>query len=301
MTGPVTVAYRRGETAMGTPSEEFLDAGKNPPNGVIVHYHLPERPEGEVKLTILDAGGAVIREFSSEADDPPRVPKEAGANRFVWDLRYPKPPALEETERERARKAKDPYSQLLEGTLGPRAVPGEYGVRLTVGDATLTAPFTILPDPRLPAGPEELRAQFDLKLAIRDRLGEVHGAVNQIRRVRRQVEGWAERAEEGDGHREVAAAAKALGEKLEALEREFIQSDVDRPQPGLTRLKEKLTALSNMIDESDDAPTRGAYEVFELLSGQVETCRDDLRRLLDSDVRAFNDLVRARELPAVAP
>ncbi|MDQ6909056.1 MAG: glycosyl hydrolase, partial [Chloroflexota bacterium] len=57
MTGPVTVAYKPTEAANGAKTEEFYDAGKNPPEGVIIHYFLKEKPTGVVKLSILDADG----------------------------------------------------------------------------------------------------------------------------------------------------------------------------------------------------------------------------------------------------
>ena len=49
------------------------------------------------------------------------------------------------------------------------------------------------------AGMEVSQAQFDLKLAIRDRVSEVHEALNRIHRIRAQVEGWEERARASDG------------------------------------------------------------------------------------------------------
>jgi hypothetical protein len=54
-----------------------------------------------------------------------------------------------------------------------------------------------------------------------------------------------------------------------------------------------------MIDESDDAPTRGAQEVFALLSGQARERRADLDRLLSADVAAFNAEARTAKVPAV--
>ena len=87
MAGPVTVALRARETPMGTQEFDFLDAGKNPPNGVVIHYYLKSKPDGDVTLRILDASGNEINAFSSEGDDTPRVPVAAGANRFVWDYR----------------------------------------------------------------------------------------------------------------------------------------------------------------------------------------------------------------------
>src|SRR5256714_8574860 len=125
LTGATMATIRRKKKPDGEMVDEYLDAGKNPPDGVIVAYFLKQKPEDEVKLTFLDAGGKEIRTFSSEEkngqrsgiqdaaagasdeipgaggviksekkDDEkkePRVAKEAGAKRLLWDLRYPDP------------------------------------------------------------------------------------------------------------------------------------------------------------------------------------------------------------------
>jgi uncharacterized coiled-coil DUF342 family protein len=147
---------------------------------------------------------------------------------------------------------------------------------------------------------EDLRAQFELKLAIRDRLSEVHEAVNRIRRLRKQVEEWEERAKAAGKVDEIAEAAKGFKETLEALEREFLQVDSDKPQPGPTRLREKLVALSSMIDESDDRPTKGAYEVYELLATQLAERRARLDRVLQEELRQFSDRLVQTGVPALA-
>src|SRR6266571_4813707 len=115
-TSAFIVAFRQQEKPSGEKVDKYLDAGQNPPNGVIVHYYLKEKPEGEIKLSFLDADGKEIKVFSSEekkaeqtrqeeagAGDKkkkdekkePRVPKEAGANRFVWNTRYADPVKIE--------------------------------------------------------------------------------------------------------------------------------------------------------------------------------------------------------------
>ncbi|HLZ22369.1 MAG TPA: hypothetical protein VKQ30_09620 [Ktedonobacterales bacterium] len=294
LTGPVTVAYRPRELASGATTQDFLDAGKNPPNGVIIHYALAEKPESEIKLAILDAEGKVIREFSSKSEEPPHLPAEAGANRFVWNYRYARPTALED-----ATKKADASARLMEEATAPRALPGEYTVRLTVGETIATEKFTVLADPRLPATAADLRAQFDLKLAIRDLVSELHQGVNQIRRLRKQVESWGERAKAHEGTEHLSEAASSLIQKLTAAERALVNLDLDTPQPGPNRLKEKLATLSAMADESDDAPTQGAHEVFVLLQEQTRTELAQLRTLIAEDVTAFNEAVRASELPPV--
>jgi photosystem II stability/assembly factor-like uncharacterized protein len=300
MTGPVTVAFRPTEAPTGAKVETFLDAGANPPDGAIIHYWLRDAPSGEVKLSFFDAEGKVIRELSSASDQTPRVPTRPGANRFVWDLRYAGPTPLVDRPSVTAERAQAEAT----GT-APRALPGAYQVQLSVGDATFRQPLQIDADPRLPVTAEDLRAQFDLKLAIRDRISAINELLNQIQRTRRQVEEWEQRARSVDpGKSEigaVVAAATALRERLDAAEAAIIQVSVDKPQPGPNQVKEKLVTLSAMIDESDHAPTQGARAVFEQLASQVEEAQSNARQLLAQDVARFIELIRAAGIPAIVP
>ena len=100
---------------------------------MIVHYWLKEAPRGDLTLTFLDARGRELRAFTSrssamathddaagstaeaasseevgvttapaeaDGDEEPRPTKDAGANRFVWNLRGPAATKLPETRAE---------------------------------------------------------------------------------------------------------------------------------------------------------------------------------------------------------
>jgi photosystem II stability/assembly factor-like uncharacterized protein len=337
MTGPVTVAYRAQETPQGTTVEKFLDAGSNPPNGVIIHYTLPEGTQGEVTLRILDAAGNEVRKFTGKADaqpdgavedatptsgeapgagkgespeapaqapepkqdeekgqDGPTVPVAAGAHRFVWDLRYERPTPLEEAGKTTRRLA------MMDEGIPPKAAPGEYTVELTVNGTTQRQTFRLLKDPRVAASEEELRSQFELKLAIRDRVSELNEGINKLRRMRAQIEATEERAKAGGGNEELAAAAKALKEELKAIEGSLMLVEADKPRPGPSKVKEKFAALAGMIDESDDAPTVNAHAVFTLLSEQTEEQLAKLHHIVTEDAVGFNNLVKRAEIPAIS-
>ena len=292
-TGPVTVVFHHRETDTGVDAEDLLDAGKNPPNGVIVHYYLKEKPEKAVTLRFQKADGTLLRSFSSEGEEKPRVPVKPGANRFVWDLRCEAPTKLE------GDKQMGPYGPVDVGVTAPRAPSGEYQAQLVVGDQTYTQAFTIVKDPRLPVSEEALAEQFALRSAIRDRISEIHETLNQLRRVRKQVEAWEERAKGGDGQERLTEGAKKLKEKLTAIESELINVNADKPLPGPNRIQEKLVTLSSMIDESDNAPTQGAREVYAQLAEQAQQQRTALKSALEEDVAAFNDLVATLKLPPI--
>src|SRR5918912_31216 len=330
MTGPVTVAFRRVETPSGAFQEKFPDAGQNPPDGVIIRYWLRDKADS-VRVAILDGQGNEVRSFTNKPEKKPGgeaqpaaeagetqptaegevqqvtaeeevsseeeaeeqapwAPNEAGMNHFTWDYRYAKPVKVE-------GKSRGAREEALENVGGPRALPGDYRVRLTVGDQTLEEAFRLVADPRLPVSAESPKAEFELKLAIRDRTSETNTAINQIRRLRQQVEEWEKRA--GD-RAQIKDAAKSLKDQLRGVEAELINVDFEKPRPGPNRIKEKLDPLSSMIDESDDAPTRGAYEVYDMLRAQVETQLGRLRELVDGPIKSFNELIQSQGVPPVA-
>jgi photosystem II stability/assembly factor-like uncharacterized protein len=317
LTGPVTVAYRRVETPSGAVQEKFLDAGQNPPEGVVIHYWLRDKVDS-VRLRILDAEGNEVRAFTNKRDKPSEAPPsegevqqatgeeevtesepegdgpwattEPGMNRLVWDYRFEKPVKIETGSRGSREEA-------LENVGGPRAIPGTYQVELKLGSEASTERFQLLPDPRLSVSATEIRAQFELKLAIRDRTSETNTAINQIRRIRQQIEYWEKRAAD---RRSICDAASALKDQLAPIEAELINVDFEKPRPGPNRIKEKFDALSSMIDESDDPPTRGAGEVYEMLRGQLDAQLVRLKEVIDGPLEAFNELIRSEQLPHVA-
>ena len=265
-------------------SNAFLDAGKNPPDGVIVHYYLKDKPQGEVTLTFLDARGNEVRTYSSQPKGKDtRVPAEAGANRFVWNMRYP--------------DAHDvPGVDMMPDALaGPVALPGRYQVRLSVDGQSSTQPFEIRKDPRVAGSDADLAAQFELLSRLRDTISETHDAINHIRTVRDQVDGWATRADKA----EVTEAAEALKEKLSAIERELIQPEAANPRAFPSGINDKLTALSGMIANSDTRPNRQSREVSDKLQGEVNQALNRLQDLFEVDLARFNQQLARIGVPAV--
>jgi photosystem II stability/assembly factor-like uncharacterized protein len=291
MTGPIVIAYQQKETATGEKTEEFFNAGKNPPNGVIVHYMLKDAPEGDVTLSFLDAQGNMLREFSSkdqgdakDEDKEPKLTKNAGANRFVWNFRTAKATKL--TEKKGGR---GDYS--IEG---PVVAPGTYQVQLKVGDQTLTQSFNVTKDPRVATSQADLQKQYDYLINVRNKISAVHGAINRLRDLRTQTEAWQKRT---DG--KLSETAKALGEKLTAIESELIQVKSDDPRSFPSRLNAKIGALAGFAEAADYAPTQQLQEVFVDLSKRADAQIEALKNLEAGDIATFNETVNQAGLGAI--
>ncbi|MCI0390455.1 MAG: glycosyl hydrolase [Acidobacteria bacterium] len=299
-------AYRvPGSGGFSTPG---MTVGANPPAGAVTWYYLKDKPKGEVTLEILDGAGKLVKKFSSRAPEgtpvaPPvedgfpsggggaaRVPAEKGLNRFVWDLRY-------------SDANRFPGLIMWAGnTLGPRAVPGTYQVKLTIDGKPMTESFELKKDPRIATTQEDFQKQYDLLTKIRDKLSETHSAIIEIRDIRRQVDDYAKRVAGQPNSQPIADAAKSLNAKLASIEEELYQTKNQSNQDPLNypiKLNNKLAALAGVVASADAAPTDQSYAVFQDLSGRINAQLEKLKQVMASDVPAFNKLVREKDVPAV--
>ena len=318
MAGSVGYAYREVETPTGEKTERLLDAGENPPNGVVVHYWLEEAPAEDVTLAFLDADGREIRSFTSrreaaadgskapaspgtggEEPGPQEAPpepageeepcptKNAGANRFVWNLRGRDATKLPDN------KGRGGTAEML---AAPRMPPGAYEVRLTAAGRTLTQRFEVVRDPRVPATDDDLREQYAWAKKSHDLLTRVHDAVLVLRDVRAQAQGWAERV----GAARVKDAARAIVGTLTAIEGELIQVRADDPRMFPSKLNSRLAAIVGLIEYSDAAPTQPLRELCEDLAGRIQAELAKLDRCLAEDVAAFNALCFDEGIAAIS-
>jgi photosystem II stability/assembly factor-like uncharacterized protein len=294
------VAYTETKGAYGDTVLNFLDAGANPPEGVIVTYYLREKPSSDITLSFLDAQGQLIKAYSSKASDNAtanktpelRAPAEAGMNRFIWPMRYPE-----------ARLV--PGDKLLtDKVVGPLAPPGPYQVRLDVNGTTQTQTFALLKDPRVAAGQADFDAQFALLLQIRDKLSTTHDAVNTLRRIRQQVDEWTQRAAGHSGADAVSQAAQTVKDKLATVEDALIQVNYRGARDRLNlpaKLNAKLAELPSVVAAADFAPPQQVYEVFNHLTEHIDQQLQQLQEIIDKDVAAFQRLLDTHKIPAIVP
>ena len=306
MVGSVGYAYRQIETSTGEKKEQLLDVGENPPGGVIVHYWLKEAPAGDLTLTFLDADGRELRTFTSRrepvaaapapspagaaggeepgpqaappepvGEEEPHPTTDAGANRFVWNLRGRDATKLPDN------KGRGGTAEML---AAPRVPPGTYEVRLALGDRTLRQRFELRKDPRVEASDADLREQYVWARKAHDLLGSVHQAVLRLRDTRTQAEAWATRVQVPT----VRDAAHAITRTLSAIEAELIQVRAEDPRMFPSKLNSRIATMVALIDYSDAAPTQAMRDLCEQLAARIQDELGKLDRCLQQDVQRFN-------------
>ncbi|HET7322310.1 MAG TPA: hypothetical protein VFI96_07450, partial [Longimicrobiaceae bacterium] len=250
----------------------------------VIQYWLGQ-PAEKVKVEILDAKGAVVRTYASEAKkdsakagedeeeggwrrgpEPPT--NDSGLNRFRWDGRYPGATTFDGMIIWSARPER-----------GPKAPPGEYQVRVTAGGHAETRSFQLRMDPRLEGiTPADLQAQFALASEIRDHESAANEAVIEIRQLREKLDA----RHEATSNRARLQAVDSVRARLTELENELYQTKNRSGQDPLNfpiKLNNRIAALRRSVETGDARPTDAAYEVHEELSARLKEILGRLERV----------------------
>ena len=264
--------------------ENGLAAADTPaPAGVSAERPQPATAKGEETAGEEKGQG-------EEEERQPKIPTEAGLNRFTWDMTWPA-----------ARRFPGLIlwnNELVE----PLAVPGRYQARLTIGGETLAQPLEIRKDPHSQASQQDLEAQFQFLQEIRDKLDETHEAVRRIRDVRSQLDGLKKLLGKDDAMKPVLDAAKDLDKKMTEVEEALYQTKNKSRQDPLNfpvRLNDKLNGVAGSSALGDDRPTDQAVRVKNELTAAIDTQLAKLRTLWDGDLARFNQLAREKGVAAV--
>jgi len=255
--------YRQRRVRGGGDGVTYSSPGAN------IFYYLPDTLAGELQLKILDKNDVVIRTFTSlikKSDDDKKdepdmatgfssratsslLKKSVGLHNFKWDMRHEGSWDKEATSN---------------GRNGPFVVPGDYKVQLIANDKVIEESFSVLIDPRLEqAGVylEDLIAQEELALEIRDFQSEAKKTAEKIKEKIEEIEKLSERKRK---------KRKEDFEKLSELKDQFITKDGRYQQPMLLS---QISYLSSMVNRADQLPGRDAYNRFDELKTQFEELR----------------------------
>jgi Sortilin, neurotensin receptor 3, len=331
---PATAVRVRWDNDQETPLPPETPAGKNPPDGAIFYYYLKSPASGELTLEIHDAKGNLVRRFTSatppEDKTPKNVPdywfgplpvlsKNAGLNRFVWDLRYDSPAALnysyygnmldyvEYTLSDHAIPQETPREQ----SLGPLVTPGQYEVTLSGPDAKVKVkqPLTVTLDPRVHVSQADLELQLDASKRITAGLQSSHDAFNAAAALRvalaerqksleRLTAGTAESSGSSQpGHvappktassepsKDAADALKDFEKKIVAVqEGNFVA-------PGVGPVNRDLARILFMVQVGDGAPSDSAQAAIDESCHTLENNLAAWRKLLTDALPSVNALL----------
>jgi photosystem II stability/assembly factor-like uncharacterized protein len=264
-------------------------AGKNPPSGANVYYLLSKAADSTniVKIDFLDARGAVLRSYASDAKKGPLATK-AGLNAMQWDLRGESPTPLVGV-------------QTFGGPSGGALVtPGKYTVRLTAGVLVQSQPFEVHLDPRANISVAEIAARDTLSRAIVARVREIHESVLRLRDVKEQIDKVVDRTKDTDQGAAIGAKGKALTGKIGGVDPKLTTKaangqDIINYRNGINA--QYLFLLGNI--EGTDVLTQPIRERFADLEKLWNALRADVDTIEQVDVPAFNKLLQDAKIPGI--
>jgi hypothetical protein len=267
-------------------------------NTVEIDYRLADDAD-KVVLEFMDASGEVLATFESPDEEEEegeedefaaffggggsQAPaKTAGSNRFRWN--------------QRLAGWTDFEGRIFwaAGNQGPSVLPGRYQVRLTVDGESMTQDFEIKLNPRAVAQGvtvADLRARFDFAIRIRDRVTDANEAVLRIRSIKSQID---DRLGQND-NAELQELGGTVASRLGGVEGEIYQVQNQSNQDPLNypiKLNNKIAALQNLVEGAESRPTDQSFEVFDVLSGQLDTELEQMNLIIQQDLARLNELLR---------
>ena len=302
-------------------------AGENPPDGAVIDFYLKDSSSKKVVVQFVETSGAVIRSFSSasKSDSVVKdtttkrasvlrdtvammiagkpildslafvpidsiVPARAGSNRFIWNLRYPDALELKTVVKDEGT------------TLGPKAVPGDYTVRLIVGSDTLSRPLRIIEDPRIQVATADLQKMFDLAIKVRDKITAISEAFNRIEELQAQIDTRVNQTSDQSYAARLKEASTPVRANLEKVRGELVDwyNHVDQSTLHFPiRLYNMMLTLASQVQSADAAPTKQHGEIFSDLGAKVDVQLRALQQIEANELSALNKLLLQLEVPPV--
>jgi photosystem II stability/assembly factor-like uncharacterized protein len=272
--------WRLSDHKANTGHKQFL--APNPPEGALVTYWLGAKPgeKDEVKITVTDTSGAVVREIKG--------PKPSvGINRASWDLRR-EPPVKPEEGAERSFQGPP---------RGPLVLPGTYTVKVAAAGKEATQSVVVEDDPRIAVGDAERREWYEAQLRAGRAWTKADAADKAIKSIRKQLEELKVAMEKKAGTPEaVSKGIKDLLDKTAPLASRLsletptgfagapLASD---PDPLLPRAR----SLSFGLGAFEGAPTAQQKRVIDQTERDLDEAAAAIKAVQQTDVPALNKLI----------
>jgi hypothetical protein len=279
-----------------------------------INYSLKSAPRGPVQLQIVDGDGKVVRELRPNGHE--------GLNRASWDLRHDPPrlvalrttpaenPHIWEEPRFRGQDSRPVTHWGLEpAQVGPIATPGKYTVKLIVDGRTLTQPIEILRDPKVATPTADLDLSVRLQLRLRDNISAAADMVNTIEVMRKQLEDVQKAYRDDASKAALVAQVAAMDKKLFEVESMLLEpaqmTSDDKYFQQAYRVYMNLIWLNGEVGPgagdvsggADFPPTDTSVSVMETIEKDLNAAKTSYKRLMDTEVPAFNRAITGSMTP----
>jgi len=277
--------------------------GSNPERGVPLYYVLDEERDEPLAIEIFDASGERVRSYSSEETDFERCrlanmdmrspfeleypAKDKGLNKWMWDFRRDGVHCIEDVK-------------IFAGFGGATVPPGEYRARVSQGSRSAEARFTLVPDPRMTATPEQMQEWTARLDETANLLDEILRRLGEARKARGQIEAlMADFVDEADLQQAGQAAVEAITAWDHQLNQPLHETYEDE-DAWETMLAGQVRYLLDVIDGTGAPITGGQLERLADLQAEWQQRRGELQTLTEQHLAPLNAWARDRGVEHVA-
>lgn len=274
--------------------------GMNPRSGVTFDYYLGKDADTlDLKLEVRQ-NGKVIRTYTNKKPKgfkswpggpsaPQVLPSKQGYHRFTWDFNRESLPSIDKVF-------------VFGGHNGSAVAPGDYVLRLSLGDEVTETPATILPNPSINASAADFAEQQELLVALENTVRDIHESVNQMRSAKSQLKAYAKLLEDNNNAQALLDKGKELTERINVWEENLIQGKQKTFQDVINfnnRLNTQLLILMGYINQADPKVTKGAKERFSDLMADWNVYEKERDAIVAKEMREYNELYKSLDLPAI--
>ncbi len=262
--------------------------GPNPSYGALITYYLKDKPDDKAafKVEIFDQAGKLVQSLN-------RPSKEKGLNRMAWNLRFGgaevrQPPPEEETATGGPPR-------------GPQVLPGNYLVRLTLGEKKFEERVEVRLDPNVNTPIADLQSQLDLTIKLRDMQSAANTALRFLDSIKDQLKHTQTTMKNlnKEPDKEMTKALEDHVKQIDALQDKLARRSEGLGLGGRSRVSDRVGDLFFSIDASNSAPTPYQRKYFEEVEPEFRERMGEVNKFISETVTQWNEKLRGWNAPTL--
>ena len=268
--------------------------GENHPNGVIINYYIKNLKENDkVRIDILDSENKIIQSYSNKNSDDienndskpvlsnsqdidyaltgmniKSLKVKSGGNRLIWDMRYP------------GFTSFDGMVLYSSPNVGPKAIPGNYKVKMYYNNDIINQDFTIVKDPRISNTLNDYEEQFNFLINVRNQVSRANQAIIDIREGRENLNFIKKQVNDND---QLIDLINEFDKKITFIENNIHMTKNKSRQDPLNygiRINNRLAFLMADSQRGDYPPTDQSKEFFNQIQKELDIQLVNLNKIL---------------------
>jgi photosystem II stability/assembly factor-like uncharacterized protein len=249
----------------------------NPPSIPPIKYYLKDRvSKGDVKMDVYDAEGKLVQSIPGG--------KRKGINMIEWNLNM-KPPKI----------ATGGTKLDFGAFLAPMVLPGDYTIKLKVGDSTYTSKLKLVHDAaNKDFTIEDRKLQYKVAMDLYKQHEQLAALVDSINAKQKLIKETIGKVQDSS----LARTMRAYNDELEKLRSECLATKQKSIFADEKKLREEITETYSAVTGQEAAPSNLTIQRTEVLKQEVKKKEDTGKQVMNKyDKTVTEGLMKEGLLP----